>query len=114
MDVDPALPTLGRSRARLDTFAYYLLCQPGRLTIKPDGGSSSAGTAVATVVPALIVSVLVAIWVLSEVDPGTAGRWKGALICGILVGGAAAILLFKLMKYLDKGRERRRPRRSRG
>ncbi len=82
VDVDPALPTLGRSRARLDTFAYYLLCQPGRLTIKPDGGSSSAGTAVATVAPALIVSVLVAIWVLNEVDPGTAGRWKGALICG--------------------------------
>jgi hypothetical protein len=109
VDVDPALPTLGRSRARLDTVAYYLLCQPGRLTIKPNGGSRSSGTAVATVVAALIVSVLVMIWVLNETDPGTAGRWKGALICGILAGGVVALPLFKVMEYLDKGRERRRP-----
>lgn len=60
-------------------------------------------------VAALIVAVLVAIWVLSQTDPGTAGRWKGALICGILVGGVAGILLFKLIEYLDKGRDHRRP-----
>jgi hypothetical protein len=109
VDVDPALPTLGRSRARPDTVAYYLLCQPGRLTIKPDGGSRSSGTAVVTVVAALIVSVLVMIWVLNETDPGTAGRWKGALICGIFVGGVVGLPMFKVMEYLDKGRERRRP-----
>jgi hypothetical protein len=109
VDVDPALPTLGRSRARPGAFAYYLLCQPGRLTINPDGGSRSAGTAVVTVVAAVIVGVLVTIWVLNEVDPGSAGRWKGSLICGILTGGVAATLLFKLMEYLDKGREHRRP-----
>lgn len=109
LDVDPALPTLGRSRARLDSVAYYLLCQPGRLTIKPDGGSRSSGTAVATVVAALIIGVLVTIWVLNETDPGSAGRWKGALIFGILAGAVVAIPLFKLVEYFDKGRERRRP-----
>jgi hypothetical protein len=31
------------------------------------------------------------------------------MICGILAGGVGAVPLFKLMEYLDKGRERRRP-----
>lgn len=59
-------------------------------------------------VAALIVIVLMTIWLLSEAAPGVGG-WFVALICGILFGGLAAMPLFALMGYLDKGRERGRP-----
>lgn len=108
VEVAPALPTLGRSCARHDNGGFFLLCRPGRLAIKPDGGSTSVEADAATVIAALLGIVLVTIWALSHADPGVGG-WIAALISGILFGGLAVLPLFALLEYLNKGRERRRP-----
>lgn len=103
LEVDPALPTLGRSRARLDTFAYYLLCQPGRLAFKSDGGSKSSFTKAMTVGAGLIPVVCIAIFLMRL--PGSGPMAWLALV----IGGVLALLLLKLAQHMDTVRRRHRP-----
>ena len=111
VDVDPALPTLGRSRARSDNGGYYLLCQPGRLAITIAGGSSSGFTKALTAV-AVLIPVVFFIAVLVQSPGHDAMSWFAAVFAALIVAClcvVAALPLMKLVEYLDKGRERRRP-----
>lgn len=108
VDVDPAMPTLGRSCRRGVDGDFYLLCRPGRLQIIPDGRSSSSVATVATAVAGLIIIVIVVTWLMRGGASNVLG-WILGLILAAFLGVLAALPLFELKMYLDRSRERRRP-----
>lgn len=111
VDVDPALPTLGRSRLRGVNSDFYLLCRPGRLVIRPHGGSSSIFTRVLIAV-AWLIPVGFFIGYLVQTLSRDTTWWLPAVLAAVITavvgGGISAVPVFGLAGYLDTSRERRR------
>lgn len=112
VDVDPALPTLGRSCLRGVSSGFYLLCRPGRLVIRPHGGSSSVFTRVLFAL-AWLIPVGFFIASLMQTLSRDATWWLPAVLAAVITavvgGGISALPVIGLAGYLDKSRERRRP-----